>query len=55
MSKASENLSTALNFLNMGSNIDNTDADKVVLVAKLVQKGHAASSVVATMNFVEAL
>jgi hypothetical protein len=55
MSKTSENLSTALNFLNMGSNIDNTDADKVVLVAKLVQKGHAASKIVATMNFIEAL
>jgi hypothetical protein len=55
MSKASENLATALNFLNMGSNIDNTDSDKVVLVAKLIQKGHAASNVVATMNFIEAL
>jgi hypothetical protein len=55
MSKTAENLSTALNFLNMGSNIDNTDADKVVLVAKLVQKGHAASNIVATMNFIEAL
>jgi hypothetical protein len=39
----------------MGSNIDNTDADKVVLVAKLLQRGHAASNIVATMNFVEAL
>jgi len=55
MSKASENLATALNFLNMGSNIDNTDSDKVVLVAKLLQKGHAASNIVATMNFIEAL
>jgi hypothetical protein len=55
MSKTAENLSTALNFLNMGSNIDNTDADKVVLVAKLVQRGKDASKIVATMNFIEAL
>jgi hypothetical protein len=55
VSKASEFSNTALNFLNMGSNIDNTDADKVVLVAKLLQKGHAASNIVATINFVEAL
>ena len=40
----------------MGSNIEYTDADRVVLVVKLItDKGTANSNVVATMNFVEAL
>jgi hypothetical protein len=39
----------------MGSNIDNTDSDKIVVVAKLLNKGTANSSLVATMNFIEAL
>jgi hypothetical protein len=47
---------TSLNFLNMGSNIAYTDADKVVLVVK--QIGTAADnapSIVASMNMIEAL
>ena len=53
-------INTALNFLNMGSNIDNTDSDKVVLMLKCLSVGTNttgvnASSAVATMNFVEAL
>ena len=51
-----EEVKTALNFLNMGSNIAYTDADKVVLVVK--QIGTAADnapSIVASMNLIEAL
>jgi hypothetical protein len=56
VSRSTEDLTTALNFLNMGSNIEYTDADRVVLVVKLItDKGTANSNVVATMNFVEAL
>jgi hypothetical protein len=47
---------TALNFLNMGSNVDNTDADKVVLVATVITAGSTAtSSLIASMNLIEAL
>jgi hypothetical protein len=55
VSKTIQDLSTALNFLNMGSNIEYTDADKVVLVCKLLNKGSANSNIVSTMNFIEAL
>jgi hypothetical protein len=55
ISTLTENFPTALNFINMGSNIDNTDSDKIVVVAKLLNKGTANSSLVATMNFIEAL
>jgi hypothetical protein len=55
VSTISEGFPTALNFLNMGSNIDYTDSDKIVVVAKLLNKGTANSSLVATMNFIEAL
>ena len=48
-------LKTALNFINMGSNIDNTDSDKIVLMVKCLNKGGDNSNVVALMNFVEAL
>jgi hypothetical protein len=46
---------TALNFLNMGSNIDYTDSDLVVLCVKLLVGGTDNSSVVATINFTEDL
>ncbi len=46
---------TALNFLNMGSNLDYTDADRVVLFVKLLVGGTDNSSVVATIDFTEAL
>lgn len=45
----------ALNFLNMGSNIDYTDADKVVLVCKLLAGGSSDSLVRASFNFIESL
>ena len=46
---------TALNFLNMGSNLDYTDADRVVLLVKLLVGGTDNSSVVATIDFTESL
>ena len=46
---------TALNFLNMGSNLTYTDADKVVLFVKLLVGGTDNSSVVATIDFTESL
>jgi hypothetical protein len=55
VSRTTEDLATQLNFINMGSNIDNTDSDKLVLVCKLINKGQAASNIVATMNFGEAI
>ena len=56
VSRSTEDLSTSLNFLNMGSNIEYTDSDKVVLVVKrLTSVGTADPSIVATMNFIEAL
>jgi hypothetical protein len=55
ISQLSQSFPTSLNFINMGSNIDNTDSDKIVVVAKLLNKGTDNSSLVATMNFVEAL
>jgi hypothetical protein len=59
-SSPSFEISTPLNFLNMGSNIDNTDSDKVVLMLKCLSvgtntTGTNSSSAVAVMNFVEAL
>ena len=46
---------TALNFLNMGSSIDNTTADKVVLVVKLLNAGSADGSIIGAINFTEDL
>lgn len=46
---------TALNFVNLGSNIDYTDADKVVLIVKQLVGGTNDAQIVATMNFIEAL
>jgi hypothetical protein len=48
-------VSTALNFLNMGSNIDYTDTDIVVLMVKLLIGGTDNSSVMATINYTEDL
>jgi hypothetical protein len=47
--------STALNFLNMGSNIDYTDSDKLVLVVQEISGGTADGQIVASMNFIEDL
>jgi hypothetical protein len=46
---------TALNFLNMGSNLAYDDADRVVLFVKLLVGGTDNSSVVATIDFSESL
>ena len=46
---------TALNFLNMGSNIDYTDSDKLVLVVQEISGGTADGQIVASMNFIEDL
>ena len=46
---------TALNFLNMGSNLAYDDADRVVLLVKLLVGGTDNSSVVATIDFTESL
>jgi len=54
-SNATIDVKTALNFLNMGSNIDYSDADKVVLMVKQLSPAASDAWVVATMNFIEAL
>ena len=46
---------TALNFLNLGSNIAYDDADKLVLAIKMVVDGTSDAALLATMNFIEAL
>lgn len=46
---------SALNFINLGSNIDYTDSDRVVLVVKQLKGGSNDAHVVATINFIEAL
>ena len=46
---------TALNFLNLGSNIAYDDADKLVLAIKMVVDGTSDGALLATMNFIEAL
>jgi hypothetical protein len=48
-------VTTALNFLNLGSNIAYDDADKLVLATKLVVDGTSDAALLATMNFIEAL
>ena len=46
---------TALNFLNMGSNIDYTDSDIVVLAAKLIVGGTDHSQMLGTISYLEDL
>jgi hypothetical protein len=46
---------TALNFFNLGSNIDYTDSDTVVLMVKLLVGGTDNSSVMGTINYIEDL
>jgi hypothetical protein len=46
---------TALNFLNLGSNIAYDDADKLVLAIKMIVDGTSDAALLATMNFIEAL
>jgi hypothetical protein len=46
---------TALNFVNLGSNIEYTDSDKIVLVVQQLVGGTSDARLVATINFIEAL
>jgi hypothetical protein len=46
---------TALNFINLGSNIEYTDADKVFLSVQQVVGGTDNASIIATINFIESL
>jgi hypothetical protein len=46
---------TALNFLNMGSNADNTGADFVVLAVQQLVQGTNDAKIVGTLNFIESL
>ena len=54
-SNATIDVKTALNFLNMGSNIDYSDADKVVLMVKQLSPAAKDAWMVANINFIEAL
>jgi hypothetical protein len=54
-SSISIDVKTALNFINLGSNLDYTDADKIVLIVKQLVGGTDNAAIVATMNFIEAL
>lgn len=46
---------SALNFINLGSNITYDDADKLVLAISLLVDGTSNAELLATMNFIEAL
>jgi hypothetical protein len=46
---------TSLNFLNLGSNVDYTDADKVVLMVRQLSPAGNDAQIVASMNIVEAI
>lgn len=46
---------TALNFLNMGSNVDNSNADIVVLACKMLVGGSSDSIIACGFDFIEAL
>jgi hypothetical protein len=48
-------VSNALNFLNMGSNIDYTDSDLIVLAVKLIVGGTDNSAVLGIVNYIESL
>ena len=51
----SVDVQTALNFLNLGSNIAYDDSDRVVLVLKMLTAGSSNSLMYGTINFIEAL
>jgi hypothetical protein len=46
---------TSLNFLNLGSNVDYSDADKVVLMVRQLSPAANDAQIVASMNIVEAI
>jgi hypothetical protein len=50
-----QDVKAALNFLNMGSNIDYTAADIVVLAAKLIVGGSSNSLILGTISYLEDL
>lgn len=54
-STQSIDVKNALNFLNLGSNIEYTDTDKLILTIKSLSDGTSDASIYATMNFIEAL
>jgi hypothetical protein len=51
----SNDVRTALNFLNMGSNIDYTAADIIVFAAKLIRGGTDNSKILGTISYLEDL
>ena len=52
---ASVNVQTALNFLNLGTNISMTSPDTIVLCAQLIDAGQNNSTLYGGINFIEAL
>lgn len=48
-------MQTALNFFNMGSNIDNSNADIVVLACKMLVGGSGNSKIAGGFDIIEAL
>jgi hypothetical protein len=46
---------TSLNFLNLGSNVDYSDSDKVVLMVRQLSPAANDAQVVASMNIIEAI
>jgi hypothetical protein len=50
-----EDVTNSLNFLNMGSNLTYDDADKVVLMVKIIANGTADGAILSTIRFIEAL
>jgi hypothetical protein len=46
---------TSLNFLNMGSNVDNSNADIIVLACKMLVGGSGDSKIAGGFDIIEAL
>jgi hypothetical protein len=46
---------TSLNFLNLGSNVDYSDADKVLLMVRQLSPAASDAQIVASMNIIEAI
>ena len=55
ISTSSIDFTTSLNFLDLGSNIDYTDSDKIVLSVKLLKAGTNASQIIGSIDFQELL
>lgn len=54
-SASSIDVTQALNFINLGSNINYTSADQVVLVVKMIDAGNVSGNIFATLSFLENL